>query len=68
MIPSFILVLGCVAAFYDARALRPLGRGAADMEERHRLRVIALKFYRTGFALYLGSLAGQWIVSWLGRP
>ena len=38
--------------------MRPLGADPAALEERHRLRVIALKFYRSAFAVYLGVVLG----------
>ena len=53
-----IISLESVGAVFDARAMRPLGADPAALEERHRLRVIALKFYRSAFAVYLGVVLG----------
>lgn len=59
MLYGLALLFGGIGAVFDYRALRARGADAYAMEERHRLRVIALKFYRTGFAVLLGLIVGQ---------
>lgn len=54
--------LAVVGAVFDARAMRPLGADAAALEERHRLRVVALRLYRSALAVAVGVVLGRWLL------
>ena len=56
------IALAGVGAINDARAMRPLGTDAAALDERHRLRIVALKFYRSAFAILIGVTLGRWLL------
>jgi len=53
--------MGAIGAFFDTRALRLVGKHDSALAERHRLRVIALRFYRGAFAVYIGATVGSWL-------
>ena len=60
MFAWLIIGMGAIGAFFDTRALRLAGKHDSALAERHRLRVIALRFYRGAFAVYVGTTLGSW--------
>ena len=53
--------MGAIGAFFDTRALHMVQKDDFALAERHRLRVIALRFYRGAFAVYVGTTLGSWL-------